>query len=108
MNGQVVHLTNSNFDEIIRRNSLVLVDFYADWCMPCRMMAPVVEELAKELAGKVLVGKINVDENPDIADRFQVFSIPTLVIIKSGREVDRIIGFVPKSQVEARLKKYLE
>jgi len=72
------------------------------------MMAPVVEELAKELAGKVLVGKINVDENPDVADRFQVFSIPTLVIIKSGREVDRIIGFVPKSQVEARLKKYLE
>ncbi|MEM4704856.1 MAG: thioredoxin [Candidatus Bathyarchaeia archaeon] len=87
---------------------MVLVDFYADWCMPCRMMAPVVEELAKELAGKVLVGKINVDENPDIADRFQVFSIPTLVIIKSGREVDRIIGFVPRSQVEARLKKYLE
>lgn len=108
LNGQVVHLTDSNFDQIISRNSLVLVDFYADWCMPCRMMAPIVEELAEELAGKVLVGKINVDENPDTADRFQVFSIPTLVIIKSGREVDRIVGFVPKSQVEARLKKYLE
>ncbi|MEM2522856.1 MAG: thioredoxin [Candidatus Bathyarchaeia archaeon] len=108
LDGQIVHLTDSNFDEIISQNSLVLVDFYAEWCMPCRMMAPVVEELAKGLAGKVLVGKINVDENPDVADRFQVFSIPTLVIIKSGKEVDRIVGFVPKSHVEARLKKYLE
>ena len=108
LSGQVIHLTDSNFNEVINNNRLVLVDFYADWCMPCRMMAPVVEELAKEFAGKVLIGKINVDENPATADRFQVFSIPTLVIIKSGREVDRIIGFVPKSQVEARIKKYLE
>ncbi|MEM1566586.1 MAG: thioredoxin [Candidatus Bathyarchaeia archaeon] len=105
---QVVHLTDSNFDDVISKNKLVLVDFYADWCMPCRMMAPVIEELAKEFAGKVLVGKINVDENPKTADRFQVFSIPTIVIIESGREVDRIIGFVPKSRVEASLKKYLE
>jgi len=108
LSGQVIHLTDSNFNDVINKNRLVLVDFYADWCMPCRMMAPVVEELAKELAGKVLVGKINVDENPATADRFQVFSIPTLVIIKSGREVDRIIGFIPKSQVEARIKKHLE
>jgi len=108
LSGQVIHLTDSNFNDVINKNRLVLVDFYADWCMPCRMMAPVVEELAKELAGKVLVGKINVDENPATADRFQVFSIPTLVIIKSGREVDRIIGFILKSQVEARIKKHLE
>lgn len=108
LSGQVIQLTDSNFNDVASRNRLVLVDFYADWCMPCRMMAPIVEELAKELAGKVLVGKINVDENPETADRFQVFSIPTIVIIKSGREVDRIIGFVPKSQVEARLKKHLE
>ncbi len=108
LSGQVIHLTDSNFNDVINKNRLVLVDFYADWCMPCRMMAPVVEELAKELAGKVLIGKINVDENPATADRFQVFSIPTLVIIKSGREVDRIIGFIPKSQVEARIKRHLE
>lgn len=108
LSGQVIQLTDSNFNEIIGKNMLVLVDFYADWCMPCRMMAPVIEELAKEFAGKVLVGKINVDENPYTADHFQVFSIPTLVVIKSGREVDRIIGFIPKGQVEARLKKYLE
>ncbi|MEM3566355.1 MAG: thioredoxin [Candidatus Bathyarchaeia archaeon] len=108
LSGQVIHITDSNFKEIVSKNSLVLVDFFADWCMPCRMMAPVIEELAKEYAGKVLVGKLNVDENPAIADRFQVFSIPTIVIIKAGEEVDRIVGFVPKSQVEARLKRYLE
>jgi len=108
LSGQVIHITDSNFNEITKKNPLVLIDFFADWCMPCRMMAPVIEELAKEYAGKVLVGKINVDENPATADRFQVFSIPTLVIMKAGEEVDRIVGFVPKSQVEARLKKYLE
>ncbi|MEM2691283.1 MAG: thioredoxin [Candidatus Bathyarchaeia archaeon] len=108
MSGQVIHITDSNFKEVVGKNKLVLIDFFADWCMPCRMMAPVIEELAKEYADKVLVGKLNVDENPATANRFQVFSIPTLVIIKAGEEVDRIVGFVPKSQVEARLKKYLE
>jgi len=108
LGGQVIHISDSNFNEIAKKNPLILIDFFADWCMPCRMMAPVIEELAKEYAGKVLVGKINVDENPATADRFQVFSIPTLVIMKAGEEVDRIVGFVPKSQVEARLKKYLE
>ncbi len=108
MNGEVTHITDSNFSKIVGENRLVLVDFFADWCMPCRMMALIIEELAKEYVGKVLVGKINVNENPATADRFQVFSIPTLVIMKSGKEVDRIVGFVPKSQIEARLKKYLE
>ncbi|MEM3875071.1 MAG: thioredoxin [Candidatus Bathyarchaeia archaeon] len=108
LSGQVIHITDSNFKEVVGKNKLVLIDFFADWCMPCRMMAPVIEELAKEYADKVLVGKLNVDENPATADRFQVFSIPTLVIIKAGEEVDRIVGFAPKSQVEARLKKYLE
>lgn len=113
MVGEIIHITDSNFSKVIGENSLVLVDFFADWCMPCRMMAPIVEQLAKEyagkvLVGKVLVGKINVDENLATAERFQVFSIPTLVILKSGEEVDRIVGFVPKSQIEVRLKKYLE
>ncbi len=108
LSGQVIHITDSNFNEVVSKNQLVLIDFFADWCMPCRMMAPVIEELAKEYAGKVLFGKLNVDENPATADRFQVFSIPTLIIMKAGAEVDRIVGFVPKSQVEARLKKFLE
>ncbi|MGC8998521.1 MAG: thioredoxin [Candidatus Bathyarchaeia archaeon] len=108
LSGQVIHITDSNFNEVVGKNQLVLIDFFADWCVPCRMMAPVIEELAREYAGKVLFGKLNVDENPATADRFQVFSIPTLVIMKAGEEVDRIVGFVPKSQVEARLKRFLE
>lgn len=103
-----VQITDSNFNDIISKNPVVLVDFWAAWCMPCRMVAPIVEDLAREYSGKVFVGKLNVDENPATADRFQVFSIPTLIIMKNGKEVDRIVGFVPKSQIESRLKKHLE
>ena len=108
MDAKVVHFTDSNFDEIISKNQLALVDFWAEWCMPCRMIAPVIEDLAREYAGKILVGKLNVDENPATAERFQVFSIPTLLIMKEGREVERIVGYVPKSQIEACLKKYVK
>ena len=108
MDAKVVHVTDSNFNEIVSKNPLVLVDFWAEWCMPCRMIAPVIEDLAKEYSGKILVGKLNVDENPATAERFQVFSIPTLLIMKEGREVDRIIGCVPKSQIEVCLKKYVK
>jgi thioredoxin 1 len=108
MDVKVVHVTDSNFEEIVNKNPLVLVDFWAEWCMPCRMIAPIVEDLAKEYAGKILIGKLNVDENPDTAERFHVFSIPTLLIIKNGAEVDRIVGFVPKSQIEACLKKHVK
>jgi len=108
MDTKVVHVTDSNFDEIVSKNPLVLVDFWAEWCMPCRMIAPVVEDLAREYAGKILVGKLNVDENPATAERFQVFSIPTLIIMKEGREVERIVGCVPKSQIEVCLKKHVK
>lgn len=108
MDAKVVHVTDSNFDEIVSKNPLVLVDFWAEWCMPCRMIAPVVEDLAREYAGKILVGKLNVDENPATAERFQVFSIPTLIIMKEGREVERIVGCVQKSQIEVCLKKYVK
>jgi thioredoxin 1 len=108
MESKVVHFTDSNFNEIVSKNSLVIVDFWAEWCMPCRMIAPIIEDLAKEYAGKVLVGKLNVDENPATASRFHVFSIPTLLLMKDGAEVDRIVGLVPKSQIEALLKKYLK
>ncbi len=108
MDSKVFHVTDSNFDEIVSKNPLALVDFWAEWCMPCRMIAPVIEELAKEYAGKIFVGKLNVDENPATAERFQVFSIPTLILMKEGREVERIVGCVPKSQIEACLKKYVK
>jgi thioredoxin 1 len=108
MSIEPVHVTDSNFNEIVRKHSLVLIDFWAEWCAPCRMIAPIIEELAREYGKKVLIGKLNVDENPETAERFQIFSIPTLLVMQNGKEVDRIVGLVPKSQIEAYLKKYLE
>lgn len=108
MNVEVLYVTDVNFNEVVSRNPVVLIDFWAEWCMPCRMLAPVIEEIAKEYAGKVVVGKLNVDENPSTASEFQIFSIPTLVIFKNGVEVDRIIGYVPKNQIEARLNRILK
>ncbi len=108
MPNKPVHITDANFNEMINNNSLALIDFWAPWCGPCIVLAPTIEELAKEYAGKVFVGKLNVDENPRTAERFQIFSIPTLVIMKNGQEVDRIIGLVPKNHIEAILKKHME
>jgi thioredoxin 1 len=107
MSMEPIHVTDSNFDETIKKYPLVLIDFWASWCGPCMALAPTIEELAKEYAGKVAVGKLNVDENPSSAECYQVFSIPTMVIIKDGCEVDRIVGLVPKKHVEAVLKKHL-
>ena len=108
MPNKPIHVTDANFNEIIGKNSLALIDFWASWCGPCRALAPTIEELAQEYGKKVLVGKLNVDENPKTAERFQIFSIPTLLIMKNGREVDRIVGLVPKKHIEALLKKHME
>lgn len=107
MRAKPVPVTDSNFNEMVNKNSLALIDCWAPWCGPCVVISPIVEELAKEYAGKVFVGKLNVDENPRTAGRFQIFGIPTLLIIKNGKEVDRIVGLVPKDHIEARLKKHL-
>ena len=101
-------VTDSNFSEMVNRYPLALVDCWAPWCGPCVVISPIVEELAKEYAGKAFFGKLNVDENPRTARYFRIFGIPTLLIIGNGKEVDRIVGLVPKGQIEARLKKHLE
>lgn len=101
------HLTDSNFDAIIKKNALALIDFWAPWCGPCRALAPTIDELCREYAGKIFIGKLNVDENPQTAELFQVFSIPTLVLMKNGKEVDRIVGLVPKNRIEAVINKHL-
>ncbi|MGA3191911.1 MAG: thioredoxin [Candidatus Bathyarchaeia archaeon] len=107
MGNEPVHVTDADFEETVKKHSLALIDFWAPWCGPCLALTPVIEELNKDYAGRVFVGKLNVDENPQTAECFQVFSIPTLLIMKSGREVDRIVGCVPKKHIEAALGKHL-
>jgi thioredoxin 1 len=107
MSHEPVHVTDADFDETVKKHPLALIDFWASWCGPCRSLAPTIEELSRDYAGKVFVGKLDVDENPAKAECFQVFSIPTLLIIKNGQEVERIVGCVPKKQIEAALKKHM-
>lgn len=99
-----VKFTDENFDtEVLKAEGMVLVDFYADWCGPCKMMAPVIEQIAEEYKGKAKVGKLNVEENPDTAGKYQVMSIPTLLFFRNGELVDTVVGAVSKSEIERRL-----
>lgn len=93
-------LDSKNFDEFIKGNEYAVVDFWAEWCMPCRYIAPVVEELAKEYSGKVAFGKLNVDENQKIAVRFGISAIPTLIFFKNGKAMDQIVGAMPKKEIK--------
>ena len=102
-----VELTDSNLDSTIGSTPLVVVDCWAAWCYPCRIIAPIVEELNREYSSVATFAKLNVDENPSTAMRYGIQSIPTILIIKNGIEVDRIIGAVPKGQIDTVLKKYL-
>jgi len=102
-----ITVEDSNFDRLVHQYPLMVIDCWAPWCGPCLMVAPVIEELAKAYAGKVVFGKLNVDENPETAARFGVMSIPTLLIMKNGNEIDRIIGSAPKQVIEAKLRRYL-
>jgi len=106
MGSEPVHVTTATFDDAVSKNALALIDFWASWCGPCKALGPVIEELAKDYSGKVFVGKLNVDENPETAERFQVYSIPTVLVMKNGCEVDRIVGLVPKKHIEAAIKKH--
>jgi len=103
----LITLTDASFNEIVKKYPLMLIDCWAAWCGPCRMIEPVVDELGRAYASRVTVGKLNVDENPEVSMSFGIISIPTLLIMKDGKEVDRIIGAVPKQFIEEKLKKYL-
>jgi thioredoxin 1 len=102
-----VEVTEESFDRFVKENARAVVDFWAAWCPPCRILSPVVEELARKYAGKVAFGKLNVDEHPSVAERYGIMSIPTLLYFKEGKLVDETVGALPSEAIEERVKKLL-
>jgi thioredoxin len=101
--GHPIEVTDANFEQVVAQPKPVLVDFWADWCPPCKLIAPALEELAKEAGGRYVIAKLNVDENQQIAGRFHIEGIPTLLIFKSGQLVDRMVGLQPKQAIMQHL-----
>jgi thioredoxin 1 len=104
MSDAVVVVTKDTFDQVVLQSQdIVMVDFWATWCGPCKIVAPVVEELAKEYEGKVTFVKLNTDENPDLASRYNIRGIPTLMFFREGKVMDQVVGAVPKAQLKSKL-----
>ena len=101
-----ITLTDYNFDETVKKYSLLVVDFWAPWCGPCKLVSPMIDQLAIELRGKAVFGKLNVDENPTVANIFGIQSIPTLIIFKNGEAIDGLMGAVPKQQLVSTISRY--
>jgi thioredoxin 1 len=99
-------VSDRNFEQTVKNYPLVVVDCWAAWCAPCRAIAPIVDQLAKDYTGKVVFGKLNVDENPETAQRFGIMAIPTLLVMKDSKEVDRVVGVLPKTQLEEKISSY--
>jgi thioredoxin 1 len=108
VNNHPLVINDSNFDTMIKTNPLLVLDFWAPWCGPCRMVGPVIEQLAVEYAGKVTFGKMNVDENQAVPKSFGIMSIPTIVVFQNGNAVERIVGAYPKAHIEETFKRYLK
>lgn len=106
LNNHPLIITDDTFDNTVKANTLLVVDFWAPWCGPCRMVGPVIEQLATEYTGKVVFGKMNVDENQKVPRSFGIMSIPTIIIFNHGKEVERLVGAYPKAHIEAVIKRY--
>jgi thioredoxin 1 len=102
-----LELTEANFEEVIASGKPVLVDFWAEWCGPCRMVGPIVEELANDFDGKAIVGKVNVDHNPGISSKYGIRNIPTILFFKNGEVVDKSVGAVPKNVLSQKIENQL-
>jgi len=100
-------VTDATFQQTIQQHALVVVDCWAIWCAPCRMIAPVIESLAQDYAGKIVFAKLDVDQNPQVSHQYQIQSIPTLLIFKHGRLIDRLVGALPRQLLEPRIMRYL-
>ena len=108
MGSATVAITEANFEnEVLKAKTPILVDFWAQWCAPCRAVAPILDELAAKYQDRFTIAKVNVDETPNIAARCGILNIPTLIFFKGGEEVDRVIGLQPKSQLDAKIQKIL-
>lgn len=105
--GKAVEITDANFEEVIKSDKPILIDFWAEWCGPCKMIGPIVEEMAGDYEGKAIIGKVDVDSNPSVAQAFGIRSIPTLLFFKDGQIVDKQIGAVPKTILTQKLEAQL-
>ena len=99
--------TDANFDELLSSNKVVVADFWATWCGPCKAMGPSIDELAVEYEGKALIGKVDVEENNDLAEKYAIRSVPTIIFFKDGEMVDKVVGLQPKAAIEAKIKDLL-
>ena len=102
-----VEVTDATFKETIQNHPMVVVDCWAPWCGPCRMIAPIIEEMAQDYAGRILFGKLNVDENREVATQYEIMGIPTLLVFKNGKLVERIVGAMPRQVLEPKITGYL-
>lgn len=99
--------TDANFDELLNSNKVVVADFWATWCGPCKAMGPSIDELSAEYEGQALIGKVDVEENNDLAEKYAIRSVPTLIFFKDGEMVDKVVGLQPKAAIEAKIKDLL-